>query len=1115
MRLHRLTITGVGPFRGTETIDFDRFADSGRFLLTGPTGSGKTTIIDAIVFALYGQVADSDGSSKQRIRSTLVDPAVRSTVDLVFSTSAGVYRVLRTPEYMRPKQRGSGTTKQNATVKLWRMSAPAGATVDEPITRVDEAGKEIRRIVGLDREQFTQTVILPQGKFARFLRATSDQRHELLRDVFGTGIFDAMQEELRARRRDVERQMEAARQALRTRADVLAPLLSAPVTPPPVTDAPMDDASAAPGVGASTGVPADEPAWPDDVTEPGPSSSPAARLEALVTAAAPDAAAIIAFGEEAVAAAQAAATPAEQALQVADAARREASATLDAARALQERLNRRARLLSEQQQLDATAAQDADAAARLDAARRAGPVARALARAQDAARTAEAARSRAAQTLADAAPAEAAPAEAADADSDSARAVTAAEAVPAGAALDGLAALLSTEAVGTGTAAEPTADSDAHQTVPTPEAEPALAAVTAAAAALTERGQSLRTRAGALSTVVEVEAGLPARAQAAQAEQERLTATAAEVERAAAQLAQRPGLQAELVERLTAAREAQAGLPQARVTRDACRERLQAAQRAEALDPRIAAARDAVQQAATKALAAAGLVAQRRSAWIATTAGSLATELVDGQPCPLCGSTEHPSPATPGESAVSRTQVEDAEATQQQADAALAARTREHDALVTEQAAARAQAGEAPVADLTQSLETAAAQLEAAERTAAPLAQLETELAEFTEVTDQLREGLDQRRSRLAEDRARLEAGAAALTQDRERCRNARGEHESVAARMRSLAGAADAATELAALLTTAGDTARTVVKERGELADVVAQAGFVSAEQAATASLPGPDLAALEAQVNEVAARRERVRQALTEDEAIASLTGEEIADVDGARERLAAADAAYEAALQAREQARAFLVRVRDAAAGLADAADTLTTAMEDSATLLEVAALATGSNDAATPLSTWVLLERFNDVLAFANDRLDQMSAGRYALVRVADEAGSARRKDRGLGLGVVDRFSDSGVRDPKTLSGGETFYVSLSLALALADVVTAESGGVSMDTLFIDEGFGSLDPETLQAVLAELGRLQAGGRTVGIVSHVEELRRQVADRIEVTRSPTGSTLRTIAS
>ena len=112
-------------------------------------------------------------------------------------------------------------------------------------------------------------------------------------------------------------------------------------------------------------------------------------------------------------------------------------------------------------------------------------------------------------------------------------------------------------------------------------------------------------------------------------------------------------------------------------------------------------------------------------------------------------------------------------------------------------------------------------------------------------------------------------------------------------------------------------------------------------------------------------------------------------------------------------------------------------------------------------------------------------------------------------------MIDRLCAGVVRDPKTLSGGETFYVSLSLALALADVVTAESGGVAMETLFVDEGFGTLDPETLQTVLAELGRLQAGGRTVGIVSHIEELRRQVPDRIEVTTTPVGSTLRITAS
>lgn len=183
----------------------------------------------------------------------------------------------------------------------------------------------------------------------------------------------------------------------------------------------------------------------------------------------------------------------------------------------------------------------------------------------------------------------------------------------------------------------------------------------------------------------------------------------------------------------------------------------------------------------------------------------------------------------------------------------------------------------------------------------------------------------------------------------------------------------------------------------------------------------------------------------------------------------------------------------------------------AIEDSAVLARVVALATGRNALSTPLATWVLVERFNEVLVFANARLSQMSAGRYELVRVTDESGSAGRRDRGLGLGVIDHLCGSGVRDPRTLSGGETFYVSLSLALALADVVTAESGGVSMETLFIDEGFGSLDPETLQEVLAELGRLQVEGRTVGIVSHVGELRRQIPDRIEVKRNGVGSTLR----
>jgi len=203
-----------------------------------------------------------------------------------------------------------------------------------------------------------------------------------------------------------------------------------------------------------------------------------------------------------------------------------------------------------------------------------------------------------------------------------------------------------------------------------------------------------------------------------------------------------------------------------------------------------------------------------------------------------------------------------------------------------------------------------------------------------------------------------------------------------------------------------------------------------------------------------------------------------------------------------------------IRFSVDGVEQAATAYEEAAGSSADLIRVANLARGENEAGTPLATWVLQARFEEVLVFANERLSQMSSGRYELIRVAEET-SQRRRRKGLGLAVVDHLGDERTRDPRTLSGGETFYVSLSLALALADVVSAESGGVSLETLFIDEGFGTLDADTLQMVMAEIDHLRAGGRTVGIVSHVAELRDQIAERIAVRRIASGgSTLKVTA-
>ena len=1124
MRLHTLIMTGIGPYAGTETIDFDRFTASGRFLLTGPTGSGKTTIIDAIVFALYGQVADSSGSSKQRLRSTLVDAAARSEVDLIFSTSAGVYRILRSPEYWRPKKRGTGTTRQNAAAKLWRLSAPGGHALDEPITRLEDVGAEVNRIVGLSRDQFTQTVVLPQGRFARFLRATSAERHTLLRDVFGTGVFDAIQAEIAERNRLTDREAQAARQALQARVEVAAPLLallpipSADDDPPPgalsatiVTDDAQKNAEPFPAPRRTELSEAPESAElsePAELSELAESAELAelAQLAELAGAPVPDTDAIAAIGEQALARSRAALAPLAEAVERARAEAGTAHAATEAAVELRQRLDRREALLAEQAELDAhRAAHDADTA-RLDAARRASQVTTALHRHARALRDLAAARDLATQAL-----------------SRTLNTVSASSTIL-------------TDSIADSTISTDDTDSTDTQDIPAigPILEECEAILTSAPevpyapedsgesqrlqhaeSQLTALATRTRTLAGSLEPLVALEADLGDRRTALERDQALLNARRADLDEHIRALEARPARHAELETALETARQAENRLPQARVDRDAALARCDAAMRAEALDTRLAASKQAVVEATKAVESAKAHAAAQHRAWLEATAGSIVAELVDGEPCPVCGSPEHPAPADPEAGSVSRAQVEQADAERARADEHLTERVREHSDLERDHRTALEASGMRPLAELDDALAGAAEHLQSLTRASRPLAELTEQLAGFAEETTAMRDALETDRTALAEDRARLEAAQNALEQDRARCADACGEHATVAARHHALLGIADAAESARSHLAAVRTAAREATSASDDLGKALAAAGFTTASQAEQAILPAAELTVLAEAVDRIRADRERVRHALTEDPRIRTLTGEETADVAGARRLQEVAEKTRETALAAHATASEAHRHLEEALEAVDRAAVRLADILAGSRALTQVAALVTGRNDASTPLATWVLLDRFAEVLVFANDRLTQMSSGRYELVRVADETGSAGRRDRGLGLGVIDRLCAGVVRDPKTLSGGETFYVSLSLALALADVVTAESGGVAMETLFVDEGFGTLDPETLQTVLAELGRLQAGGRTVGIVSHIEELRRQVPDRIEVTTTPVGSTLRITAS
>ncbi|WP_296535584.1 SbcC/MukB-like Walker B domain-containing protein, partial [uncultured Actinomyces sp.] len=312
-------------------------------------------------------------------------------------------------------------------------------------------------------------------------------------------------------------------------------------------------------------------------------------------------------------------------------------------------------------------------------------------------------------------------------------------------------------------------------------------------------------------------------------------------------------------------------------------------------------------------------------------------------------------------------------------------------------------------------------------------------------------------------------------------------------------------------------EAARTALAQaRSTLTDLAAalkEEDFTNATQATVAFMERGAIEALSASVRAAATARERVRMGL-EDPEIAALSGQEEDRLEDASAKLARADATARQAASLQARTAESHEHLRRAVDGVEQAATAYEEAAGSSADLIRVANLARGENEAGTPLATWVLQARFEEVLVFANERLSQMSSGRYELIRVAEET-SQRRRRKGLGLAVVDHLGDERTRDPRTLSGGETFYVSLSLALALADVVSAESGGVSLETLFIDEGFGTLDADTLQTVMAEIDHLHDGGRTVGIVSHVAELRDQIAEHIAVRRVASGgSTLKVTA-
>jgi exonuclease SbcC len=290
------------------------------------------------------------------------------------------------------------------------------------------------------------------------------------------------------------------------------------------------------------------------------------------------------------------------------------------------------------------------------------------------------------------------------------------------------------------------------------------------------------------------------------------------------------------------------------------------------------------------------------------------------------------------------------------------------------------------------------------------------------------------------------------------------------------------------------------------ELADRLAASVFPDADAASEALLPPAAVERLRARVTAHDQDLAVVRARLLELQLELAGAPDELVDLGPAETALAAADAARADAITALSVARTTAERLRDLVERTDAAYAEVSRLAEDAAAVARLADTLQGRapNTKRMTLETFVLAAELEEIVGAANLRLGDMSSGRYTLLHTDSLA--ARGAASGLGIEVMDAHTGQS-RPPQSLSGGETFLASLSLALGLAEVVTNRAGGIRLDTLFIDEGFGSLDAETLEFAMRALDELRAGGRTVGVISHVEAMKEQLPAQLLVEATPQG--------
>jgi len=1085
MRLHHLTVAAFGPFADTVEVDFDAVGLTGLFLIQGPTGAGKTSLLDAICFALYAGVPGARPAGRA-LRSDHAARDAVPTVTLDFSAGIRRLRVTRSPEFLRPKKRGDGETRTQAMVVL---EEHLGGLWIPRSTRADEVGEIITEVLGMGLEQFSKVVLLPQGEFAAFLRATADERRALLERLFDISAYTGVEAWLVEQRRLLAGNVAESRALLTTDLarleDVLAEVEAEVLGPlPEWTAVPLD---ALPGV-----------------------------LEGLDRR----------LGTHA--------TETLAALDAAEVARGAAERALSEAEGAADRQRRGEAARLGLAKLDGEVEAHRQLTDRLDAAIRAETVAgdlRVLARVRTRAELVAAELATAPTALAHIWIADCSVATASGwVSSLTERGVHLTDAVRAARELAS-ARRRSTELLGQVEAAHATR---CYQ--------------------VTLRGteHARLTAARAALSTAQAAHGDVALAQREVARLHELQRLRLELDAASADARRIDALVGASRDQEQDARDAYQRLQQARlngmatelartlVDGEACAvcgslehprpasggddvtaEGVTAAERhwqqRRSVTTAHAEARVAQQQVVTTRTADLAQAASR-SADLAAASGPADLAQAASGPDDLARAASGPD----DRSAASHPSAEGEESRPASTDgpelaAALAravARCAAAPDRVARLAAATTAAEHAEREHERLNAEVEATTLRAAAREANLADSQAREARRCEELTDLVaKHGATcpcatdggspkpalRGSSRLRADRDADGVDALLWSLDRTRSRHARVLEE---------------VQRVLSLLSAHADLAEEVLAAEQAARQALSANGFDRAEAATSAALQGDVIRELRRSVRSVDDRRAAAAATLADEHVVAAMARPPVdlgifEDVAArCRSRL---KAAQQAQTRAETSARAFgqLVVLLTERVGALGPAVTATDQLSD---LADTVAGLGGNNSLRMRLSSFVLAARLEKVAVLANERLAILGEGRYQLQHSDSLAGGGRRS--GLGLVVQDLWTGQ-VRDTSSLSGGESFMASLALALGLADAVREESGGFDLQTLFIDEGFGTLDDESLEQVLSVLDGLRDGGRAVGVVSHVSDLRTRIPVQISVSKGATGSGVRLVGT